>query len=77
MPDFYTWLSVCSQNMGGRLKICTSYLVYSQIWLNLPWDDSHFSLHFPMDIIAILATKNNSYKKNTDYPSGENFAKEK
>jgi hypothetical protein len=52
-------------------------LVYSQIWLNLPWDDSHFSLHFPMDIIAILATKNNSYKKNTDYPSGENFAKEK
>jgi hypothetical protein len=25
------------------LKNCISYLVYSQIWLNLPKDDHHFS----------------------------------
>jgi hypothetical protein len=34
-------LSVCSQAIEGSLKICTSYLVYSHIWLNLR-DDGHF-----------------------------------
>jgi hypothetical protein len=32
---------VCSLKYW-RLKICTSYLVYSQIWLNLFMDDHHF-----------------------------------
>jgi hypothetical protein len=26
----------------GWFKICTSFLVYSQIWINLPRDDHHF-----------------------------------
>jgi hypothetical protein len=33
---------VWPKNIEGSLKICTSYLVYSQIWLNFPQDDSHF-----------------------------------
>ncbi len=32
-----------ANNIGGWLKICVSYLVYSQIWLNLLMDDLHFS----------------------------------
>lgn len=77
MPDFYTWLSVCSQNMGGQLKICTSYLGYSQIWLHLPWDDSHFSLHFPMDNSHYFGYKQKFLQKeNTNYyPSGKNLPK--
>lgn len=30
------------------LKICLSYLDYSQILLDLPWDDHHFTYIFPM-----------------------------
>jgi hypothetical protein len=29
-------------NIECRLKIYTSYLVYSQVWLNLPMNDHHF-----------------------------------
>jgi hypothetical protein len=32
----------------GWLKICSSYVVYSQIWLNLP-KDHHSFLHLRMD----------------------------
>jgi hypothetical protein len=31
-----------AKNIERSLKICTSYLVYSQIWLNFPLDASHF-----------------------------------
>jgi len=38
---------------GLIIKICNSFLVYRQIWLNLPRDDSPFLLLFwtrlPMD----------------------------
>jgi hypothetical protein len=32
-----------AKHMEALLKICTLFLVYSQIWLNLPRDDCHFS----------------------------------
>jgi len=38
-----------AKNIEGWLKICTLFLVYSQIWLNLPRDDCHFFYHLPMD----------------------------
>jgi hypothetical protein len=32
LPDFYDWLSVCSQkNLEVWLKFCTSNMIYSQI----------------------------------------------
>jgi len=31
------------------LNICALFLVYSQIWLNIPRDGFHFLLHLPMD----------------------------
>jgi hypothetical protein len=31
-----------AMNTKGWLKICASYMVYTQIWLNLFKDDSHF-----------------------------------
>jgi hypothetical protein len=42
--DFYKWFLVCSQKYRKMIKFCTSYMVYSQIWLNLPMDDRHFGL---------------------------------
>jgi len=41
-PDFYTWFLMCSQNIKRWLSICISYLVYSQIGLNIIRDDCHF-----------------------------------
>ncbi len=38
-------------------NISASYVVYSQIWLNLPMDDHHFFYIF-LWMIATLATKN-------------------
>jgi hypothetical protein len=38
-----------SMNVEGWLKDFTPHLVYSQIWLNLPRDDPHFSYTFLMD----------------------------
>ncbi len=49
--------------------IYTSYLVYSQIWLNLTTDDHHFFYKF-LWMIAILAKKTffktQNLKKHTD-----------
>jgi len=42
------------------LKICTLFLVYSQIWLNLPKNDCHFFYIFQW-MIATLATNKNSW----------------
>jgi hypothetical protein len=48
--DFYTWFLQCSQkDIEGCLKICVSYMVDNQIWLNLPKDDSHFN--FPQKFL--------------------------
>lgn len=33
-----------AENMEGLLKICTSYVIYNQIWLNLPRDESSLFL---------------------------------
>jgi hypothetical protein len=54
----YFGLQCCSQNnIEGWLNISASYVVYSQIWLNLPMDDHHFFYIF-LWMIATLATKN-------------------
>ncbi len=44
---FLYLISVSSQKYRekNKLKIYTSYLVYSQIWLNLPLVDHDFGLH--------------------------------
>ncbi len=39
---FLTWFLMCSQNIKRWLRICISYLVYSQIRLNIIRDDCHF-----------------------------------
>jgi hypothetical protein len=41
--------SVCNPTYGRLITFYSSYLVYSQIWLNLPTDGSHFFLHLAMD----------------------------
>jgi hypothetical protein len=54
--------SIYSQNIQKRLNfLVTSYLVYSQIWLNLCRDNHQFFYIFLLQmIIAILATNQNS-----------------
>jgi hypothetical protein len=42
-----------------------SYLVYMEIWLNLPRDDCHF-LYIFLWMIANLATKHKFLKKNSE-----------
>lgn len=39
---FLCLVSVSNQNYNNMKKNCTSYLIYRQIWLNLPIDDCHF-----------------------------------
>jgi hypothetical protein len=39
------------------LKISTFFLMFSQIWLNLPWDH-HFSSIFLWMIATLLTNKN-------------------
>jgi hypothetical protein len=41
-PDSYIWFDGYSQKYTRTIKVCTSFLVKIQIWLNLPRDDSHF-----------------------------------
>ncbi len=43
--------SVCGHKYESLIiQVCTSYLVYSQIWLNLPSDNCHFFYpHLCMD----------------------------
>jgi hypothetical protein len=42
--DFlYLVFNMYNQNIKKRLNICASYLVYSQIWLNLHKHDWHFT----------------------------------
>jgi hypothetical protein len=47
----------------GWLKFCTSYMVYSHIWLNLPKSDCHF-FHIFLLMIATLAKNKNPQKKH-------------
>ncbi len=66
---FSFWLSLCSKKYSsGWLKICTLLLFYSQIWLNLPWDDRHFFYIFLWMIIT-PGYKQKFLKKNTDHHS--------
>ncbi len=48
-----------ARNIEGSLKICALFLVYSQIWLNLLRDDSHFFCIF-LWMVTTLATNQNS-----------------
>lgn len=43
-PDSYMWFVY---HIEGWLKMCTWFLIYSQIWLDLSRDDCHFLLHLP------------------------------
>ncbi len=58
-------LQCVDESVEGQLKFCTSFLVYSQIWLNLPMDDCHFFCIF-LWMIVTLATNKNSLKKHRD-----------
>jgi hypothetical protein len=42
IDGFLCLVSVSNQNYNNMKKNCTSYLIYRQIWLNLPVDDCHF-----------------------------------
>jgi hypothetical protein len=49
----------------GSLKICIIlFLVYNHIWLNLPWDDSHFFYIFRC-MITHFGHKQKFPQKNT------------
>jgi hypothetical protein len=37
-----------SKKISRPLNFCTSYLIYNQIWLNLPKDDHLCFLHLPI-----------------------------
>ncbi len=50
--NLHIWVFICSQKSKRRMNFFTFFLVYSQVWLNLPRDDHHF-----LWIKATLATK--------------------
>ncbi len=58
MPDFYIWFQQVVNNIKGWLKIFSSYLVCSQICLNLPMDDCQFRYLFPLDDYRITKSIN-------------------
>jgi hypothetical protein len=49
--------------------ILVSYVVHSQIWLNLPRDDRHISFHFPMDDRHLGSIKKTPQKTPTSVPT--------
>jgi hypothetical protein len=53
---------MCGQNIKKWFRISMSYLVYSQIWLNLTTDDRRFFNIF-LWMMATLATKKKFFKK--------------
>jgi hypothetical protein len=62
---------VCvAKDIDRQLKICTSYLVYSQIWLNLPMDDGHFFLPLPIDDHDFSYMAKLKKKKKKKNPAG-------
>jgi len=61
LSDFHIWILVCSQKDSLKLlKICSSYAVYSQIWLNLLKDDYHFFFY----IFLRMDDRQFGYKQN-------------
>jgi hypothetical protein len=54
--------------------MCTSYVVYSPIWLNLFRDDGH-SFNIFLWMITTLATNKDSFKKKTHVrePEGKTY----
>ncbi len=63
MLDSYIWFSLCSQKIEGWLNICTSFMIYSHIWLNLPYNDCHFFYIF-LWMITTFAINKSSQKKH-------------
>jgi hypothetical protein len=51
-----------ARNVKGWLGFCSSYVVYSHIWLNLPMDDPHFVYNFLL-MVTSLAKKQNKKQK--------------
>jgi hypothetical protein len=61
MPDSYIFSFHCvAKHIEGRFNIFTLFLIYSQIWLNLPKDDRDFFFYIFLWMIATLATNKNS-----------------
>jgi len=54
--EFDDCFLMCRKNIEWWLKICTSYLVYSQIWLSFLRDDGHI-FYISLWMIAILVLK--------------------
>jgi hypothetical protein len=53
---FFILLFQCvNKNIEGWLKFCALHMVYSQIWLNLPWNDCHFFYIFLICMSPTLA----------------------
>jgi len=46
-----------TRKIETRSKLCASYLVYIQIWLNLPLHDCHFECVFLWTITTLVASK--------------------
>jgi hypothetical protein len=62
------WLSHRKGRSQGTLMVCTSYLVYSQFWLNFPRDDRHF-FDILLWTIVTLATKKQILNRRKDCSS--------
>ncbi len=59
---FYFFQCV-TQNIDGWLIFSAWHMVYSQIWLNLPWNDCHFFYIFLICMIPTLAKNQKFLKK--------------
>ncbi len=57
-----------SKNMKGWLKICSLFLVYSQIWLNYPPRDRHFIFSIFLLMITTLSNKQKFLKIKLKIP---------
>jgi hypothetical protein len=57
-PDPYNLFYHVAKNIKGWLNICTLFLIYSKIWLNLHRDDHHLFYIF-IWMIATLGTNKN------------------
>jgi hypothetical protein len=55
-------LHCVAENIKGWLKICTLFLFYNLIWLNLPKDNGHFFYIF-LWMMATLATNKKFLKR--------------
>jgi hypothetical protein len=69
---FLYWVFSLSWNIQGWLKFCGSYMVYSQIWLNLLMD--HFQyFYIGMNLWKMVATFGKEKNSNKSHCQVHNF----